>query len=132
MRVLKAITAVDAGRVVNPMITDGQIQGSTAQALGMGMCEEMIYDQKGTLLTTNLRDYRILNTLDMPEMQTYMVETMDPGSSFGVKAVGEVSLHGMAPALANAVSNALGVRVRQIPLTPERLLRLIHAQGTKS
>jgi putative selenate reductase molybdopterin-binding subunit len=128
VRVLKAVSAVDAGRVVNPIMAEGQIEGGATQALGYGVCEEMVYDANGALLTTNLSDYRIYNAVDMPEMESFLVETHDPFGPFGVKAIAEIPIDGMAPAVANAVADALGIRIRQIPLTPERVLRAIHAQ----
>jgi putative selenate reductase molybdopterin-binding subunit len=130
LRVISSITAVDAGRTINPMIAEGQIQGSVAQGLGMGLSEEMIYDQKGQAVTANLSDYHIYSAPDMPELQTYFVETNDAAGPFGAKEVAEIALNGVAPALANAVADALGIRIRQLPLTPERLLRAIHAQNT--
>jgi putative selenate reductase molybdopterin-binding subunit len=131
VRVLKAITAVDVGRPLNPMIVEAQLQASTAQALGLGICEEMIYDQNGALLTKALRDYHIHSAVDMPEIQTYLVETQDASSIFGAKAVAELPLNGLVAALANAIADAVGVRIRQIPFTPERVLRAIHAQTAK-
>ena len=131
VRVLKAVSAVDAGRVVNPVMAEGQIEGGATQALGYGVCEEMVYDANGALLTTNLSDYRIYNAVDMPQMQSYLVETHDPFGPFGVKAIAEIPIDGMAPAVANAVTDAIGIRINQIPLTPERVLRAIHAQTEK-
>src|SRR2546425_626441 len=133
VHVLKAISAVDAGRVVNPIMAEGQIEGGATQALGYGVCEEMVYDQQGALLTTNLSDYRIYSAVDMPHMESYLVETHDPFGPFGVKAIAEIPIDGMAPAVANAVADAIGIRINQIPLTPERVLRAIHtnAQNTK-
>ncbi len=128
VRVLKAISAVDAGRVINPIMAEGQIEGGATQALGYGVCEEMVYDQHGAMLTTNLSDYRIYSAPDMPQMETYIVETSDPFGPFGAKAIAEIPIDGMAPAVANAVADALGIRIRQIPLTPERVLRAIQAQ----
>ncbi len=125
VRVLKAVSAVDAGRVINPVTAEGQIEGGATQALGYGTCEEMIYDENGALLTTNLSDYRIYSAPDMPQMETYIVETSDPFGPFGAKAIAEIPIDGMAPAVANAVADAIGVRVNQIPLTPERVLRAI-------
>ncbi len=127
VRVVKVVTAVDAGRVINPIIAEGQVQGSVAQALSASLSEELIYDQKGQMLTTSLRDYHIYNAAEMPQMQTYFIETYDPAGPFGAKAVGEVSSNTMAPAIANAIADALGVRMRQIPFTPERVLKAIHA-----
>jgi putative selenate reductase molybdopterin-binding subunit len=131
VRVLKAISAVDAGRVINPITAEGQIEGGSTQALGYGICEEMVYDRQGALLTTNLSDYRIFSAPDMPKLETYIVETSDPFGPFGAKAIAEIPIDGMAPAIANAVADALGVRVRQIPLTPERVLRAYHTQVHK-
>ena len=128
VRVLKAISAVDAGRVINPIMAEGQIEGGATQALGYGVCEEMVYDQNGAMLTTNLSDYRIYSAPDMPQMETYIVETSDPFGPFGAKAIAEIPIDGMAPAVANAVADALGIRIRQIPLTPERVLNAIQAQ----
>ncbi len=125
VRVLKAVSAVDAGRVINPVTAEGQIEGGATQALGYGTCEEMVYDENGALLTTNLSDYRIYSAPDMPQMETYIVETSDPFGPFGAKAIAEIPIDGMAPAVANAVADAIGVRVNQIPLTPERVLRAI-------
>ena len=85
------------------------------------------------LLTTNLSDYRIYNAVDMPKMESYLVETHDPFGPFGVKAIAEIPIDAMAPAVANAVADAIGIRIRQIPLTPERVLSAIqsHAQNVK-
>ncbi|HVB73045.1 MAG TPA: molybdopterin cofactor-binding domain-containing protein [Ktedonobacteraceae bacterium] len=130
VRVLRAISAVDAGRVINPITAEGQIEGGATQALGYGVCEEMIYDEKGAMLTTNLSDYRIYSAPDMPKMETYIVETSDPFGPFGAKAIAEIPIDGMAPAVANAVADALGIRIRQIPMTPERVLRAIRTQGS--
>jgi putative selenate reductase molybdopterin-binding subunit len=131
VRVLKAVSAVDAGRALNPLLMERQIQGGVMQGLSSSLCEELLYDQKGALLTTNFQDYHIYNTLDLPELQTYLVETTNPVGLFGAKSVAEISLYGVAPALANAIADALGVRLHQLPLTPERVLRAIHAHAAK-
>lgn len=127
IRVLKAVQAVDVGQPINPILTEAQIQGNAAQALGAALFEEMLYDQKGYPLTRTLGDYHIHNALDMPQMYTTLIETSDSAVPFGTKTVSEVAFNGMAPALANAVANALGTRIHHLPLTPERVLRAIHA-----
>jgi putative selenate reductase molybdopterin-binding subunit len=131
VQVLNVISAVDVGRAINPLIIEGQIQGSIAQALGATICEELLYDQKGALLTTNLSDYRIYTAPDMPEMQVYLIGTDDTSGPYGAKVVATLPFYGIAPAIANAVFNAVGIRLYHIPLTPERLLRAIHAQTKK-
>jgi putative selenate reductase molybdopterin-binding subunit len=128
VRILRAITAVDAGRVMNPQLIEGQVEGSATQGLGSAVSEELLYDQQGKPLTTTLSEYGLYTASDMPVMQTYLVETAALSNLFGMKAVAEIPLQGMAAALANAVADATGVRIRQLPLTPERVLRAIHAQ----
>lgn len=128
VRVMKAVSAIEAGCTLHPFIAEGQIEGGVAQALGYGISEELVYDSRGGLLTTNLSDYRILNTSDMPTMETYIVQTEDSSGPFGAKESAEISIAVMAPAVANAVADALGVRLRQLPLTPERVLRVLRAQ----
>ncbi|MBE3557741.1 MAG: molybdopterin-dependent oxidoreductase [Ktedonobacteraceae bacterium] len=128
VRVLKAISAVDAGYVINPLILEGQLEGGMARGLGSGLCEEVLYDQKGALLTTSLRDYHIYGALEMPELQTYLIETHDPTGPAGVKAVAELPPLALGAAIANAVADAVGVRIRQLPLTPERILHALHAK----
>jgi putative selenate reductase molybdopterin-binding subunit len=131
IRILKAITAVDTGRTLNPLLLEGQVQRGASLGLGMGMFEELLYDQKGALFATNLRDYHLYNAVDIPELQAYLVESVDPLAPFGAKSVAEVTINGMAPALANAVADALGTRISQLPLTPERVLRAVHASANK-
>jgi len=91
----------------------------------------MVYDQQAMLLTTNLSDYRIYSASDIPLLKTYLVETNEPGGPFGAKGITDVAFDGMAPAVANAVADALGVRLWQLPLTPERVLHAIHAHAAK-
>ncbi len=129
VRVIKVVSAIEAGRVLNPLLAEGQIEGGVAQALGYGISEELVYDQRGALLTTNLSDYRILSALDMPGIETALVETEDAAGPCGAKDATEIAVDALAPALANAVADALGVRLRQIPLTPERVLRVLRAQA---
>jgi putative selenate reductase molybdopterin-binding subunit len=129
VRVLKVVSAIDAGRMINPVLVEGQIEGGVTQALGYSISEEMLYDQRGELLTTDLSAYRIFNAPDMPALETHIVETNDPSGLFGAKASAEISVDSVAPAVANAVADALGSRLRQIPLTPERVLRALRAQA---
>lgn len=128
LRVVKVVTAIDAGRVIHPSLAEAQVQGSVVQGLGLGVSEEVLCDAQGQVLTTTLSDYHIYNAAEMPEMQTYLLqdETASTGI-FGAKSVVEVAQSGVAPAIANAVADALGYRIRQLPLTPERILRAIHS-----
>ncbi len=128
LRVVKIVTAIDAGRVIHPALAEAQVQGSVVQGLGLGVSEEVLCDTQGRVLTTTLSDYHIYNAAEMPEMQTYLLQDETASTSvFGAKSVVEVAQSGVAPAIANAVADALGYRIRQLPLTPERILRAIHS-----
>lgn len=129
VRVRRVVSAVDVGRAINPLLAEAQIEGNVTLALGYGISEELLYNQRGSLLTANLSDYRIFNTLDMPTLETYLIETDNSSGPFGAKAAADVASTSLAPALANAVADALGIRLHQIPLTPERVLRALRAQA---
>ncbi len=132
VRVQKTVSAVDVGHALNPLVIEGQIQGSVARALGLSLSEELLSDQHGVLLSTDLSHYHIYSALDMPDMQTYLVETRDGIAPYGAKSVSEIAFYGIAPAIANAIYDAVGIKVRQIPFTPERMLRALHAQKRPS
>jgi putative selenate reductase molybdopterin-binding subunit len=125
VRVLTLVDAIDAGKIINPQTAEGQVEGGLTQALGYGVCEEMLYDGKGSLLTRDFSSYRIYTAMDMPTLVPILVETHEPSGPFGAKAVAEIPTDGAAPAIANAVFDATGVRIRQIPLTPERVWRAL-------
>jgi putative selenate reductase molybdopterin-binding subunit len=114
--------------VINPLLTEGRIEGAVTQALGYSISEELVYDQRGDLLTANLSDYRLFSAPDMPMLETSIIATDDPSGPYGAKNSAELPAAGLAPAVANAVADALGVRLRQLPLTPERVLRATRAQ----
>ncbi|GAC1642474.1 MAG: xanthine dehydrogenase family protein molybdopterin-binding subunit [Ktedonobacteraceae bacterium] len=132
MRVIKLVTALDAGFVIHPSLAEGQMQGSVAQGLGVATSEDVVYDQYGQLLTATLSDYHIYNAAEMPELQTYFIYSETNASRvFGAKSVVEVARNGVAPAIANAVADALGFRIHQLPLTPEHILRALYMQNSK-
>ncbi len=117
----KLVMAVDSGVIVNPVTASGQIEGGMTQALGYAVCEEMLYDAHGDSLVRELGDYKIFAADEMPELQTIFVETYEPSHPFGLKAVAEIPMDGVAPAVANAVYDAVGVWMHEIPMTPERV-----------
>ena len=121
----KLVMAVDAGVIVNPITASGQIEGGLAQALGYAVCEEMVYDEAGRAREVDFRDYHIFMAHEMPELETIFVETFEPSHPFGVKAVAEIPLDGVAPAVGNAVFDAVGVNVDENPVTPEKVWRAL-------
>lgn len=121
----KLVMAVDSGVIVNPITASGQIEGGMAQALGYAVCEEMVYDEKGRPREKDFRDYHIFMAHEMPELEVIFVETFEPSHPFGVKAVAEIPLDGVAPAVGNAVLDAVGVQINANPITPEKVWRAL-------
>ena len=117
----KLVMAVDSGVIVNPLTASGQIEGGMTQALGYAVCEEMKYDDFGRLRERDFRDYHIFMAHEMPELTTIFVETFEPTHPFGVKAVAEIPMDGVAPAVGNAIFDACGVHIDNIPATPEKV-----------
>ncbi len=125
VQVLRCTIAQDAGKAIHPSYVEGQMQGGTAQGIGWGLNEEYFYDDKGILRNTGLLDYRMPTCLDLPLIETIIVEVPNPGHPLGVRGVGEVSIVPPPAALANAISRAIGVRMTELPMSPPRLLKQI-------
>jgi len=122
------VMAVDAGVIVNPLTAAGQVEGGMTQALGYAVCEEMRYDMQGHARELDLHDYHIFAAHEMPVLQTIFVETVEPSHPFGVKAVAEIVMNGVAPAVGNAVLDACGASVTVAPITPERLWQALKSE----
>ena len=129
VRVLKVVEAVDCGQVVNPQMAEGQVEGAAIQSVGYALYERMPFDAKGRMQFRSFRDYTIAAATDVPEIVTILVPTHEPTGPFGAKAIAEIPINGPAPAIANAVAQATGVRIREIPLTPERVLAALRLAG---
>ena len=121
----RLLMVVDCGRVINPATAAGQVEGGMAQALGFSLTEEMLFDQDGQPVNPNLRDYHIPRAAEMPAMDVIFVQTDEPSGPYGAKSVSEISIDGVAPAMASAVHDAAGIWARELPYTPERILKAI-------
>jgi putative selenate reductase molybdopterin-binding subunit len=119
------VIAVDSGIIINPLTASGQIEGGMLQALGYAVCEEMRYDLQGNARERDLGDYHIFRADETPILETIFVETFEPSHPFGVKAVAEIPMDGVAPAVGNAILDAIGANVDQNPATPERVWRAL-------
>ncbi|HLE99599.1 MAG TPA: molybdopterin cofactor-binding domain-containing protein, partial [Gaiellaceae bacterium] len=123
-RVEEVWIAHDIGRAINPLLVIGQTEGSVYMALGEALYEQHTF-RDGLLDATSVLDYKTPTTLEMPEVHTYLVETIDPNGPFGAKEAGQGPLLPVVPAVANALHDAIGVRIDEVPITPEKVLRAL-------
>jgi putative selenate reductase molybdopterin-binding subunit len=131
VRPLHIVTAVDLGVAINPMQAEGQAEGAVAQGLGYTLAEELVLDEKGRVVNPNFCDYKIFGAKDMPKLTTILVETEEPLGPFGAKSIAEVPINGVAPAIANALFHALGVRFRKLPIRPDAVLAALQSKRAK-
>jgi len=125
VRILQSVQAADAGTVMNPAQCRGQIEGGVAQAIGSSLYEEIMVAEDGTLLTQVFRTYRVPQMADIPETEVYFADTSDELGPFGAKSMSESPYNPVAPALANAVRRAVGVRPYEIPMSRDRVWRML-------
>jgi CO/xanthine dehydrogenase Mo-binding subunit len=126
--ILRYTASQDVGQAVHPDYVEGQIQGGVAQGVGWALHEGYFYDGEGHLTNASLLDYRIPTALDLPRIETALVEVPNPGHPYGVRGVGEVPIIPPAAALANAIYRAVGVRVTHLPMSPARILEALWAK----
>jgi putative selenate reductase molybdopterin-binding subunit len=129
VRVLDYVAAVDCGVAINPKLAEGQMEGAALNGLSYALCEEMVFDERGRMLNPSFFDYRLFSSLDAPKIRTILVETYEPTGPFGAKSIAEIGINGPLPAIANAIYDACGVRMKKAPFTPERVLNAL--QGKK-
>lgn len=122
---LRCAIAQDAGFAINPLSVSGQMQGGASQGLGIALSEEMVYDDKGRPLNANLLDYRLPTTRDLPPIEAIIVEVPSEDGPYGARIVGEPSIVPGAAAVTNAIADAVGARLHEVPATPERILKTL-------
>lgn len=133
VKVLKLVIANDSGIAINPNSVEGQIEGGALQGIGFGLVEHYIINRdSGVVETDNFNTYRILSPLDLPDIEVILVEKPDPKGPFGAKAVGESAVVAIAPAIANAIYDAVGVRIADLPVTPEKILKALKEKRAKN
>jgi len=130
VRVLHSVQAADAGTVMNPEQLRGQIEGGAAQAVGGALYEEVLLDGEGRVLTDAFRNYRFPRFSDVPRTEVLFAATTDELGPLGAKSMSEAPYNPVAPALANAVRDAIGIRLRELPMTRDRVWRLLHTENT--
>ena len=128
VNVLKLVSCFDVGQAINSLSAEGQLEGGAVYGLGYGLMEEVILD-KGITMTPSFSEYLLPTAMDVPQVKTIMVESGDGAGPFGAKGIGEPSTVPVAPAIANAVCDAIGARIYDLPLTPEKILKALDVQG---
>jgi len=128
--ILRCTAFIDAGQAVHPSFVEGQMQGGTVQGIGWALHEEYAYTADGVMTNPTLLDYRMPTTVDVPMIDTVIVEVPNPRHPFGLRGVGEVPIIPPLAAIANAISNAIGVRMTRLPMSPGAILEALQAKET--
>jgi len=127
VEILKYVAAHDVGRAINPLLLKGQVYGGVMMGIGYALTEQVILD-KGEVMNPNFRDYKILTAKDTVPIEAPVLETHDPYGPFGAKGIGEPGCVPSAPAIANAIYDAVGIRIKDLPITPEKVLAALKAK----
>jgi len=122
IKVLKVASCFDVGKIVNPRLIEAQVEGAIVQGIGSALWEEIIIDEKGKVRNPNFVDYKIPTADDMPEMDVNIFECNDNSGTYGAKSIGEPATEAVAAAIANAIYNATGKRIRENPANLEKVL----------
>ncbi|MFB3895113.1 MAG: xanthine dehydrogenase family protein molybdopterin-binding subunit [bacterium] len=122
VKILNYVAAVDCGTIINPNLAEGQTEGGVLNGIGYALSEEMVFDKSGRVVNPSFHGYRIFSTLDVPPIKTILIETYEPTAPYGAKSVAEISINGPLPAIANAIYDACGIKLRKPPFTPEKVL----------
>ena len=131
VRVLHYVAGADVGKALNPLACQQQLRGAAITGLGQALLEELVYEE-GLLINPNFFDYNLPRFLDLPEkMTTVIVERPNPKGPYGAKGVGETGLIPVAPAIANAIEDALGVRIKELPITPEKVFQALQEKEAR-
>jgi CO/xanthine dehydrogenase Mo-binding subunit len=126
--ILQSVHAADAGTVINPMQLRGQVEGAVAQGVGWALYERIVIDEQGTIVNPQFRNYRIPAYADIPRTEIYFAQTHDATGPLGAKGMGECPINPVAPAMANALADATGIRFRELPFRPDLIYGPIFAK----
>jgi xanthine dehydrogenase molybdenum-binding subunit len=130
VRVEQVTSVHDVGRVINRQGIEGQVEGGVVMGMGYALTENLIVEE-GMVKNPGFRDYKLVTAPEIPEIDMHFIETNDPEGPYGAKGVGEAPAICMAPAIANAIYNATGVRIYELPLTPEKVYRALHGNKAR-
>jgi CO/xanthine dehydrogenase Mo-binding subunit len=128
VKIIEFTAATDVGKALNPKTVEGQIEGAIAMGLGATLSEELVLEN-GKPVNADLKDYKAPYGLDAPKLKPIILETAYKGGPFGAKGCGEAAIVGVAPAIANAIADAVGVRIKDLPITPERVRKALEEKS---
>ncbi|MCH8800008.1 MAG: xanthine dehydrogenase family protein molybdopterin-binding subunit [Chloroflexi bacterium] len=131
VEILRYTAVQDAGKAIHPAYVEGQIQGGVVQGIGWALNEEYVYNDKGVMLNSSFLDYRMPTSLDLPMIDTVIVEVANPNHPYGVRGVGEVPIVPPMAAISNAIYDAIGVRMNDLPMSPDKVLEALWAKEGK-
>ena len=129
LQTLRWIWVHDSGTLLNPQLAEAQVHGGMAMGIGYALSEELLYNEKGRPLNNNLLDFKIPTALDVPDLKAIFLQMDDPMGPYGNKALGEPPVISVAPAIRNAILNATGVAMNELPMTQQRLVAAFQQHG---
>lgn len=132
VKVIEFVSAVDCGQAINPKLAEGQIEGAVANGISFALTEEYLFNRDGRVTNAAFGRYGLYTAADMPKTTTILVPTHEESGPFGAKSIGEIGINGPAPAIANAVFDAVGVRIFDLPITGERVYRALQEAGKEA
>ena len=129
VRIINYVAAVECGFAINPELARGQINGAVLNGLSYALTEEYHFSEKGRMLNPSFRDYKIFSSTDLPKLETIIVTRPEPTGPYGAKSVSEIGINGPCPVIANAIYDAVGIRLRETPFTPEKVLKALRSKS---
>ncbi|MHA2225382.1 MAG: xanthine dehydrogenase family protein molybdopterin-binding subunit [Candidatus Hodarchaeales archaeon] len=132
VKVFRYIAAIDCGTPINPKLVIGQTEGALVNGLGYALSEQYVFTARGKMLNPSFGNYKVMTTIDLPEIETIIVKTYEPSGPFGAKSIAEVNISGPMPCISNAIYDAIGVRITEPPFTPDRVIRALHEKEKRN
>lgn len=128
VKVIKITAVHDVGKALNPLLIEGQVEGGVSMGMGYALLEKLQWEN-GQTLNPNFCTYKVVNSTEIPPLEIRLIETMDPDGPFGAKGVGEPTVIPTAPAIANAIAHAVGVRIKDLPITPDKIIKALEEKS---
>ncbi len=129
IEIIKYVTTVDCGTAINPKLAEGQVEGAVVNGISWALTEEYRFNKQGGMINADFGRYKIYTSIDIPNMETILIPTHEPTGPYGAKSVSEIAINGPGPAIANAIYDAIGVRIHSLPIKPEKILELYNKKN---